>query len=102
MLNTPILIWKIKMLLVAYDITNDKLRTRFSKFLSKFGGRLQYSIYEITNSPRILKIVMTEIEAEFSNQFCETDSVIIFDMSKQCKMTKYGYAKNSDSDLIII
>lgn len=90
------------MLLVAYDISNDKLRTRFAKFLSKFGGRLQYSIFEIRNSSRILNIVLAEIEGEFEPKFEQTDSVIIFNMSKQCKMTKYGYAKNDDDDLIII
>ena len=90
------------MLLVAYDISNNKLRTRFAKFLSKFGGRLQYSIFEIRNSSRILNIVLAEIEGEFEPKFEQTDSVIIFNMSKQCKMTKYGYAKNDDDDLIII
>ena len=90
------------MLLVSYDISNDKLRTRFAKFLSKFGGRLQYSIFEIRNSSRILNIVLAEIEGEFEPKFEQTDSVIIFNMSKQCKMTKYGYAKNDDDDLIII
>ena len=90
------------MLLVAYDISNNKLRTRFAKFLSKFGGRLQYSIFEIKNSPRILSIVMDEIEGEFAKQFGETDSIIIFNMSKQCKMTRYGYAKNMDEGLIFI
>ncbi len=90
------------MLLVAYDISNNKLRTRFAKFLAKFGGRLQYSIFEITNSPRILSVVMAEIEGEFAQLFEETDSIIIFNMSKQCKMTKYGYAKNSNDDLLFI
>jgi CRISPR-associated protein Cas2 len=43
------------MLIVSYDISNDKIRTRFAKFLSKFGYRLQYSIFEIKNSKRILR-----------------------------------------------
>ncbi len=90
------------MLLVSYDISNDKLRTRFSKFLGKFGYRLQYSVFEIKNSSRILENITTQIECYFSKQFEQTDSIYIFQMSKTCKITKYGYAKNNDSDLIII
>ncbi len=90
------------MLLVAYDISDDKLRTRFSKFLAKFGYRLQYSIFEIKNSKRILSIIEAQIKADFEKEFKQTDSVIIFSMSKQCKVTKYGYAQNDDEDLILI
>jgi CRISPR-associated protein Cas2 len=90
------------MLIVAYDISNNKLRTRFSKFLSKFGYRLQYSVFEIKNSPRILNIVEAEIKADFEKKFKQTDTIMIFRLSKQCKITKYGYAKNDDEDLIII
>ena len=90
------------MLLIAYDISNDKLRTRFSKYLSKFGYRLQYSIFEIKNSKRILSIIEAEIKADFEKEFNQTDSIMIFRMSKQCKITKYGYAQNDDEDLIII
>lgn len=90
------------MLLVAYDIANDKLRTRFAKFLSKHGHRLQYSIFEIKNSPRILKVVEAEIAGEFEPEFEQTDSIMIFRMSQQCKITKYGYAKNEDEDLLML
>jgi len=90
------------MLLVAYDISNNKLRTRLAKKLTKYGYRLQYSIYEIKNSDRVLKNVCIEIESEFEPHFEETDSVMIFRFSKQCKITCYGYAKNDEDDLIII
>ena len=88
--------------MVSYDISDNKLRTRFAKFLSKFGHRLQYSIFEIKNSQRILENIQIEIKADFEKQFEQTDSIMIFQMSKQCKITKYGYAKNDDEDLIII
>lgn len=90
------------MLLVSYDISNTKLRTRFSKFLKKFGYRLQYSVFEIQNSDRILENVTIAIKNDFSKQFCQTDSIMIFKMSKTCEITKYGYAKNTDVDLIVI
>ncbi len=90
------------MLLVAYDISNNKLRTRFAKTLGKYGYRLQYSIFEIRNSDRVLKNVCVEIESEFEPLFEETDSVMIFRLNKQCKITRYGYAKNAEDDLIVI
>lgn len=90
------------MLMVSYDISNDKLRIRFSKFLSKFGHRLQYSVFEIHNSDRFLENITTKIECYFSKQFQQTDSVMIFKMSKTCEITKYGYAKNVDEDLIVL
>ena len=90
------------MLIVSYDISDNKLRTRFAKFLAKFGHRLQYSIFEIKNSKRVLENIQVEIKCDFEKQFEQTDSIMIFQMSKQCKITRYGYAKNDDADLIII
>ena len=90
------------MLVVSYDISDDKLRTKFSTFLSKFGYRLQYSVFQLKQSPNTVKNIMTEIEGEYKKKFTEADSVIIFDLSKQCKVHKYGYARNDDDELIII
>ncbi|MBW6487724.1 CRISPR-associated endonuclease Cas2 [Sulfurimonas sp.] len=90
------------MIIVSYDISNDKLRTRFSKFLLKYGFRLQYSIFQIRNSKRILALVSSEIKNKFEKCFSQTDSIIIFNLSEQCKITRYGYAKNDEEDLIII
>ena len=42
------------MFLVLYDIESDRLRTRFSKYLGKYGRRVQFSVFEIRNSNRIL------------------------------------------------
>ena len=90
------------MLLVSYDISNDKIRTRFSKFLSKFGFRLQYSVFEINNSETVLRNITTEIENSYVKYFTEEDSIIIFNLSASCKKTYYGYAKNEDKDFFLI
>lgn len=73
------------MLLISYDISNDKVRTKFSKYLSKFGFRLQYSVFEINNSETVLKNIENEIQNVYMKAFTEEDSVIIFDMSATCK-----------------
>lgn len=90
------------MILVSYDISDDRLRTKFSKYLSKHGFRLQYSIFQIKNSKRILDIVSSDIKNNFEKQFGQTDSIMVFRLSEQCHITRYGYAKNDDDDLIII
>ena len=90
------------MVIVSYDISDDKLRIKFSKFLEQYGGRIQYSIFEIQNSERILNNIITEIHGRFSKKFTQKDSVIIFKLSETCKIERFGYAKNDESDLIIL
>lgn len=90
------------MLLVSYDIANDKVRTKFAKFLSKFGFRLQYSVFEIHNSDTVLRNIQNEIENIYMKTFTEDDSVIIFNLSATCTKTCYGYAKNEETDVFVI
>ena len=90
------------MILISYDISDDKLRNRFSKFIKKFGIRIQYSVFEITNSKRMLNNIMCEIKNNFETEFEQTDSVIIIETSENCKITRFGYAKNEESDIIVV
>jgi CRISPR-associated protein Cas2 len=92
------------MLLVSYDITNDKTRTKFSKFLSKFGRRMQYSVFEIRNSERVLKNIIAEVENRHKKQFKGSDSIVIFQICEGCKKRalKFGYAKTEDSDIVFV
>lgn len=68
------------MYLVLYDIEDDRLRTRFSKFLQKYGRRLQYSVFEVKNSKRILDNIKTEIKTNFSKKFGQADSVLVYNV----------------------
>lgn len=90
------------MILVSYDIQNDKLRAKFAKFILKFGERKQYSVYEIKNSQRILSLIKSELDFNFAKKFCEEDSVLIIETSKTCKISRYGFAKHDDSDIIVV
>ena len=90
------------MLIVSYDISDNKLRNRFSTFLKKFGFRLQYSVFQIKNSTRLLENIKSEVEGKFAKSFAVQDSVIIFHMSKNCKIIKYGYSRSDDEEFIII
>ncbi len=90
------------MIIISYDISNDKKRNKFSKYLCKFGHRIQYSVFEIDNSERILGNIILDIENKFMKSFDQSDSVYIFMMSPSCKIKRYGYAQNEESTLTII
>lgn len=89
------------MLIISYDIKDDKLRTAFSKMIQSNGGiRLQYSVYEVDHSQRFLDILKMEIETVFKKEFSADDSVMIFDVNKE-RTIKYGNAIHRDQGLLI-
>lgn len=90
------------MIIISYDISNDKKRAKFNKYIKKFGHMLQYSVYEIENSEKILNNIATDLNNKWLKQFDQTDSVYIFQMSSSCKIQKYGFARNEDKELIIV
>lgn len=87
---------------ISYDISDDKKRTRFSRYLEKYGHRIQYSVFEIENSERILKNIMADIDNKFMRIFGQEDSVYVFKLSSSCEVVRYGYARNEENDLKII
>ncbi len=90
------------MVIISYDISDNKKRAKFNKYIKKFGHMLQYSVYEIDNSDRILNNIITDINNKFSKTFDDSDSVYIFKLSKNCETIKFGFARHEDSELIVI
>lgn len=90
------------MIILSYDISNDKKRAKFSKYIKKYGHRLQYSVYEIENSEKILNNIIADINNKFIKVFDETDSVYIFKLSPSCRTLKFGYALHEDEPLLIV
>lgn len=90
------------MIVVSYDISDDKLRTRFSRMLTKNGAiRLQMSVYEINNSKRIIDVIKHKIESGFGKKFGGGDSVLIFNVDNE-SIIKYGNAIHRDKDVVFI
>ena len=89
------------MIILTYDIQEDHLRTEFSKFILSYGRRLQYSVYEIKNSKRVLEIVQEEIKNRFEKRFNQGDSVLIFKITAENQISRFGYAKNEETDLLM-
>lgn len=91
------------MLIVSYDFCDDKRRTKFAKFLKKYGHRLQYSVFELKNSRRILQNVIKEVEYKHKQHFTSTDSVLIYQICQTCerKILRYGYSVHEEEELVI-
>ncbi len=91
------------MLIITYDISDTKLRTKFSKMILSYGRRLQMSVYELNNSPRTLGNVLIEIEHSFRHKFSETDSVMIIPICKadESKIVRMGYAVHEEEDVVV-
>lgn len=92
------------MIIVSYDIHDDKVRTKFSKFLKQYGRMLQYSVYELKNSNRVKKIILLEIEKMFGDSFDNGDSIIIFNVCEGCNrnIIRYGYPVSEEEELVFI
>lgn len=88
------------MLVVSYDISDNKLRTKFAKTLEKQGAiRLQYSVYEVNNTKRVLDNLKVRIENYYSKLFDGGDSVFIFETDEK-QALKYGNAIHRDQDIV--
>lgn len=92
------------MLIVTYDFASDKTRTKFAKLLSKYGVRIQYSVFRIKNSPRVIQNIIKEIDLKYKKLFSFSDSIFIFKFCKSCdkKVLKYGHAGNEDIEILFM
>lgn len=90
------------MIIVSYDIRNDRLRGKFARFLLRFGCRIQFSVYRIENSPRVLDNIIAGIQTTFLPQFSEEDSVLILNLSKSCEIIKMGYIAHEDEPFLMV
>lgn len=87
------------MIIISYDIKNNKIRTKFAKMLRSQGAiRLQFSVYEVNNTQRIIDNIRLQIVDRFSKLFTGADSVLIFD-APNAKIQKFGNAIHRDQDV---
>jgi CRISPR-associated protein Cas2 len=89
------------MLYIAYDFSDNKVRTKFAKFLSKYGHRVQYSVFEIKHSTKYLSVIKQTIKDKFEPLFTYADSVIIFAVPDTAgSLIKYGYPSQEDGSVV--
>lgn len=63
-------------IIICYDISNNKVRDKFSRFLEKYGIRLQMSVFELEHSSRLLKVIEEQIKHKLS-RFLKTGIVFL-------------------------
>ncbi len=92
------------MLIITYDIHNDKLRTKFWKLLKKYWRRLQYSVFEVKNSTRILNLLQNEIENIFAPKFSWADSILIIPVSNALseKVIRYWQPAMEEEEILFL
>lgn len=92
------------MLILSYDISDNKLRTKFAKYLKRYGRRLQYSVWELKNSDRILNMILLYIKHKFAKSFENSDSIIIFSLCEGCKkkVIRYGYSVQEEQEILFV
>ena len=90
------------MLIICYDFSNTKTRSKFHKFLKKYGRPIQFSIFEIKNSSRLLNKILLEIEKVYKPKFTMADSIIVIPISvaDRKKIRRYGYSVQEEQELV--
>lgn len=63
--------------------------------------RLQFSVYEVNNTQRIIENIKLNIVEKFSKLFTGADSVLIFDAAN-AKVEKFGNAIHRDKDVVYL
>lgn len=92
------------MLIVSYDFSSNKTRSKFSKFLEQYGDRVQLSVFKVKHSQRVLNNIKAEVEHRFKKLFKPTDSIYIFSTCEGCdkKILRYGSAAHEEKDVIYL
>ena len=86
---------------IAYDITNNRRRTKVHKTLCGFGEWTQYSLFECYLTNKELLILRDKID-DFLNP--EEDSVRFYPLCAMCvaKVDTIGSPKPEEKDVFII
>ena len=63
---------------------------------------MQYSVFVVQNSPRVLRNIQAEIDIRYKKLFQKTDSIVIFSVCIGCKgkIIRYGCAKHEIEDVV--
>ena len=63
--------------------------------------RLQFSVYEVNNTQRVIDNIKIQIVDRYSKLFTGADSVMIFD-APNAKIQKFGNAIHRDQDVVYL
>ena len=70
------------LILVSYDVPDDRRRTKIAALLKDFGERVQYSVFECLLEDAALDRLRAKLEAKV---VAEEDSVRIYRLCAECR-----------------
>lgn len=85
-------------ILIIYDITDNKKRNKFAKFLQGYGNRVQKSAFEATISKKKYNQMIGLIPAYVTKE----DSVRIYRMSGRGQVMAWGIENGLEQEDIIL
>lgn len=94
----------VRRTLIAYDIPNDRRRTRLAKELSTFGDRVQYSVFVVDISPARLIGLRDKLAEVIAT---DEDSVMICDLGRIAELDEKRFSylglerPVTDNDMLI-
>lgn len=86
------------LVLIIYDISDNKRRIKFAKFLQGYGTRVQKSAFEAMLTQQKYEKMMKQMEVYVS----EGDSIRVYRLSGKGQITSFGRFVDSDEDDVII
>jgi len=84
----------------VYENTDESLYHAIPQTEKNGAIRLQFSVYEINNTKRVLDNLLLKVD-EFAKVFDGGDSIMVFDVS-DIKLRKYGNAIHRDKDVVFL
>lgn len=87
-----------KLILVIYDITDNKRRYRFVKFIEKYGQRVQKSAFELILDNSLYTRLLKEIPRHISPE----DNIRVYKLPLNGEVTAWGSKITDEEEVIII
>lgn len=90
--NTTIFSQK-SLVLVIYDISDDKKRRELVKYLQSYGGRVQKSAFECIITKKLYKNLVRDVKKYVDSK---TDSIRIYKLNRDNEILNFGVNKLTD------
>lgn len=82
-------------LLVAYDIADDRLRTRVHDTLHAFGTRVQFSVFECHLTPRQVQRLYQRLDVVFTPHAASGDTIRCYPIPGRSLAAAHGLGETA-------
>ena len=87
-----------QLVLIIYDIVDNKKRTKFSNLMEGYGSRIQKSAFEAKLTKKQYNKLLSVVPA-----YCgEEDSIRVYKLTGKCQITCWGIKDVTDEDEIVL